>query len=132
MEAPEKNRCNSSEAAHGAIFSGPVGEGNTAKTRPFRIFQDRQTGVSLQLRLCGGGRSQVRTLIRCNSLLTGKNTGNFALKRPTDYVPQRDICRVSCNLRQRSRRMWLYETGNKLEPNRESSSLLTSPGSPRL
>src|ERR1700688_3940629 len=35
MEAPEKNRCNSSEVAHGAIFSGPVGEGNTAKTRPF-------------------------------------------------------------------------------------------------
>ena len=35
MEAPEKNRCNSSEAAQGPIFSGPVGGGNTAKSRPF-------------------------------------------------------------------------------------------------
>ena len=35
MEAPEKNRCNSSEAAQGPIFSGPVSGGNTAKSRPF-------------------------------------------------------------------------------------------------
>jgi hypothetical protein len=35
MEAPEKNRCNRSEPAQGQIFSGPVGGGNTAKSRPF-------------------------------------------------------------------------------------------------
>ena len=35
MEAPEKNRCNRSEAVQEAIFSGPVGEGNIAKSRPF-------------------------------------------------------------------------------------------------
>ncbi len=35
MEAPEKNRCNRSEPAQGQIFSGPVGRGNTAKSRPF-------------------------------------------------------------------------------------------------
>jgi hypothetical protein len=41
VKAPEKNRCNSSEAAHGATFSGPVGEGkyreNPAFFAHFRI-----------------------------------------------------------------------------------------------
>src|ERR1700685_563654 len=35
MEAPEKNRCDSSEAAHGPVFPGLVSGGNTAKSRPF-------------------------------------------------------------------------------------------------
>jgi hypothetical protein len=35
MEALEKNRCNGSEAGQRPVFSGPVGGGNTAKSRPF-------------------------------------------------------------------------------------------------
>ncbi len=41
-------------------------------------------------RLYGGGRRLVRTFLRANSLLTGKNTGNFAnladLFRPSDAI----------------------------------------------
>jgi len=47
MEAPEKNRCNRSEPAQGQIFSGPVGGGNTAKSRPFsRISREMQQNFS--------------------------------------------------------------------------------------
>ena len=42
-----------------------------------RLFQEQRSSVSLQLRLRGGGGSLLLTLLRPNSLLTGKNTGNF-------------------------------------------------------
>jgi len=43
----------------------------------FRVFQGQGSRISLQLRLRGGGGSQVRILLRRNSLLTGKITENF-------------------------------------------------------
>ena len=49
----------------------------------FCVFRGKGGAVSLQLRLAGGARSLALTLLRPNSLLTGKNTGNlrnFALE----------------------------------------------------
>ena len=47
---------------------------------PFRAERNRETENG---RLAGGGRSPSRTLLRPNSLLTGKNTGNSALSTQT-------------------------------------------------
>ena len=54
-----------------------LAEESPREARLFRIFHEQRSGVSLHLRLNGGGRSQVRTLLRRNSLLTGKITENF-------------------------------------------------------
>jgi len=43
----------------------------------FANFGVRIGGISLQLRLAGGARSLALTLLRLNSLLTGKITGNL-------------------------------------------------------
>jgi hypothetical protein len=52
-------------------------------------FQGKGCGISLQLRLAGGARSLALTLLRTNSLLTGKNTGNlqyFALENARFFL----------------------------------------------
>src|SRR5579862_2776152 len=48
------------------------------KMGKFRLFPQEKGRFSPQSRLGGGARSHLRTLLRSNSLLTGKNTGNFA------------------------------------------------------
>ena len=61
-------------------------EGETELWRAPAIFGGMQPVVSLQARLQGGGRSLALTILRLNSLLTGKNTGNLlnlALKNRT-------------------------------------------------
>ena len=83
MEALEKNRWNGSDAAQRPFSLVRFVEEIQRKVGPFRLFQEQRSRVSLQLRLHGGGRSQVRTLLRPNSLLTGKNTANFTKVRPT-------------------------------------------------
>ena len=45
----------------------------------FAYFAATGGAVSLQLRLAGGARSLALTLLRLNSLLTGKNTGNLRI-----------------------------------------------------
>jgi hypothetical protein len=45
----------------------------------FALFFQDYRQFSLPCRLCGGGRSQVLTFLRLNSLLTGKITGNFVI-----------------------------------------------------
>ena len=59
------------------ILSGPVCLGIIVKCSVFRLFRSEEAGFSLQPRLCGGESSLALTLLRRNSLLTGKNTGNF-------------------------------------------------------
>ena len=49
------------------------------KGREKRRNMRTQVQVIDNKRLAGGGRSHVRTLLRRNSLLTGKITGNFAI-----------------------------------------------------
>ena len=47
------------------------------------IAREQRSRVSLQFRLSGGGRSQVRTVLLGKFPKTGENTGNFA-----------DLCRL--------------------------------------
>ncbi len=59
--------------------------------------------VSRQLRLAGGGGSLLRTALRSNSLLTGKNTGNFlsfGVLIPGASGPKRLILRGFCCYRE--------------------------------
>ena len=77
MEAPEKNRCNRRDAAPQPYSLVRFVEEMTRKVGLFRIFRGQCSRISLQLRLYGGGRSQVRTCLCLKSLLTGKNTVNF-------------------------------------------------------
>jgi hypothetical protein len=67
----------------------------------------------------------VRTLLSPKFPANREKYREFRLNGPTDSVPRRDIYRVSCNLRQRSRQTRLHETGNSSRQNRESNSLLT-------
>ena len=64
MEAPEKNRCNRRDAAPQPYSLVRFVEEMTRKVGLFRIFRGQCSRISLQLRLYGGGRSQVRTLLR--------------------------------------------------------------------
>jgi hypothetical protein len=48
----------------------------------FRQFLESYSLDSRQPRLNGGERSRALTLLRENSLLTGKNTGNFFISGP--------------------------------------------------
>src|ERR1017187_4109735 len=61
-----------------ALSPSSVSTGNTQNCGHFTRFLGEGRRVSLLLRLDGGGWSLLRTLLRPNSLLTGKNTGNFA------------------------------------------------------
>ena len=59
------------------------------KRASFACFGVKDDGISLQLRLAGGARSLALTLLRPNSLLTGKNTGNlrnFALENARFFL----------------------------------------------
>ena len=83
MEPLEKNLCNGSDVAHRLFSLVRFVEEIPRKVRLFRIFQGQCPWVSLQLRLYGGGRSQVRTVLLGKFPKTGENTGNFA-----------DLCRL--------------------------------------
>jgi hypothetical protein len=66
--------------------------------RGLRRFSEGYYKDSLQLRLAGGGRSHERTLLRPDSLLTGKNTGIFAIFGRTNsaVIPVTDLyCQTS-------------------------------------
>ena len=47
------------------------------KWASFAYFEGRGGAVSVHFRLAGGAPSLALTLLRPNSLVTGKNTGNF-------------------------------------------------------
>jgi hypothetical protein len=47
----------------------------------FLRFSGQGSRISLQSRLCGGACSLVRTPLRVEIPLTGKNTGNFFILR---------------------------------------------------
>src|ERR1035438_1836614 len=66
----------------GTQLTGPFSlvrfvEGILRKARVSRQLREQRSRVSLQSRLSGGGGSLLLTLLRPNSLVTGKNTGNF-------------------------------------------------------
>ena len=67
----------------GSPFS-PVRFGGqlSRNTGLYRIFQGERSGLSLHSRMGGGARSLSLTLLRLNSLLTGKNTGNLRNSAP--------------------------------------------------
>jgi hypothetical protein len=76
---PQRKCAQKSGDAVGVLFSPvPFTRKISQKCRVYRVFQLKRRRDPRQLRLAGGGRSHVRTLLRRNSLLTGKNTGNFA------------------------------------------------------
>src|ERR1017187_7673857 len=83
IEAREKNRCNGSDAAERSFSLVRFVEEIPRKVGLFRLFQEKRSRVSLQWRLRGGGRSQVRTVLLGKFPKTGENTGNFA-----------DLCRL--------------------------------------
>src|SRR5450755_3902206 len=60
-----------------ATFSGPVSGRNPRNCGNFQRFSMECSPDSLQPRLRGGARSPALTILCENSLLTGKNTGNF-------------------------------------------------------
>jgi hypothetical protein len=60
MKAPEKNRCDESEAAPNVISLVRFVEQMSRKAGLFRVFSGQCTKISLQLRLRGGGRG-IRT-----------------------------------------------------------------------
>ena len=82
----------------------------------------RKEGFSLEFlylyempRLRGGGRSHVRTLLRPNSLLTGKNTGNIRFRA----VSLRDKSRGTSALAKKSGSQERIGTGNDQGANRD-------------
>ena len=65
----------------------------------------------------------MRTLLRQNSLLTGKNTGNFTQNQALSGS-RRSIAPALCHLRRLPVPKGAFLTGNFTAPIRESSSLL--------
>jgi hypothetical protein len=87
MKAPEKMLCNEGEAVRDHFLWSALRSEYRENAAFLAYFTDNVAKFLWQLRLHGGGRSQERTLLRPNSLLTGKNTGNFAVYAVVFYVP---------------------------------------------
>ncbi|MGA8761378.1 MAG: hypothetical protein WB562_00685, partial [Candidatus Sulfotelmatobacter sp.] len=68
--------------AEESVLCSPVCLGLVAKYEHYSSISMEIKRDSLQSRLDGGGRSLSLTILRENSLLTGKNTGNLAILRP--------------------------------------------------
>jgi hypothetical protein len=80
IEAPEKNHGKETTLLCRQFSPVQFACRVSRKRGLFRVFHGQGGKISLQLRLHGGGRSHVRTLLRRNSLLTGKNTGKFRIR----------------------------------------------------
>jgi hypothetical protein len=78
----EKKRQKLAREIQRDIFSGPVLARKPWYCGDFQRFAGECSLVSLQPRLYGGARGLSLTLLRLNSLLTGKNTGNFLILDP--------------------------------------------------
>jgi hypothetical protein len=76
MYPPEKSGDSAPFAAEQSVLCSPVCVANNREIRAcFAYFGVKGVGLSLQLRLAGGAHSLALTLLRLNSLLTGKIQG---------------------------------------------------------
>src|SRR5271169_5051954 len=76
MEALEKNRWNGSDAAQRPFSLVRFVEEIPRKVGLFRLFQEKPSRVSLQLRLAGGGGSLLLTLLRAKFPLAEPSRGH--------------------------------------------------------
>ena len=88
MAASEKKggRMTSAAGAVRSLQSGLASK-NREKWAEFAYLVESKGRNSLQSRLSGGADSLALTILRPNSLLTGKNTGNSRVLAPRNRTP---------------------------------------------